>query len=82
MWVVLTSASDEDGDDHAVHTEHTSHDDGDDRSEEEVGLEDSHRHNTDAGLGSAVGSTEVGEDESAHNAHGAEENGLVGVAEV
>ena len=76
---VLTLLSHENGDDHAVHTEHTGHDDGDDRFEEEVGLEDSHGDNTNAGLGSAVGRAEVGEDESCGDAHGAEENGLVGV---
>ena len=70
----------EDGNNHAVHTEHTSHDDGDDRLEEEVGLKDSHRDNTDARLGSTVGRAKVSEDKSRSDAHGAEENSLVGVA--
>ena len=70
------------GDDHAVHTEHTSHDDGDDRLEEKVGSEDGDRYNTDTGLGSSVGSAEVGEDESGDNAHDAEKDRLVGVTEI
>jgi hypothetical protein len=45
---VLTAGLEEDGDDHTVHTEDTSHDDGDDRSEEKLGLEDSHGDDTDA----------------------------------
>ena len=69
----------QDGDDHSVHSEDTSHDDGDDRLEKEVWSEDSDGNNTDTGLGSSVGSAEVGEDEGRDNAHNAEEDTLVGV---
>ena len=76
---VLTLLSHENGDNHAVHTENTGHDDRNDRFEEEVGLEHCHGDNTDTGLGSAVGRSKVGKDESSSDAHRTEENGLIGV---
>ena len=79
---ILTWSLEENGDDHSVHTEHTSHDDGNDRSEEELGLEHGHRDDTNTGLCSSVGGSQVGEDEGRGDAHGAEEDGLVGVAKV
>ena len=80
-FCALTVALEEDGNDHAVHTEHTSHDDGNDRSEEQGRLEHGDRDDTDAGLGRAVGCTEVGENEGTHNAHRTEEDSLVRVTE-
>ena len=78
----LTVTLEQNGDDESVHAEHTSHDDGDNRSEEQVGLQHGHGHDTDAGLGSAVGSAEVGEHEGGGDAHRSKEDGLVGVAKV
>ena len=80
--VVLTLSSDEDSNNETVHTEHTSHDSGDDRLEEKVWLQDGDGDNTDTGLGSSVGSAQVGEDESSDDSHGTEEEGLVGVTKV
>lgn len=57
--VPLTPGRDDDGDDQAVNTEHAGHDDGDDRLHHELGAHHSHRGNTDAGLGRAVGGSEA-----------------------
>ena len=75
----LTGAGDDDGDDEAVDTEDTSHDDGDNRLNDQLGLEHGDGADADAGLGSAVGGTEVAEHEGRHDAHAAEEQSLVGV---
>ena len=78
----LTVSSDEDANNEAVHTEHTSHDNWNDRFKEQVWLEDGDRDNTDTGLGSTVSSAQVGEHKGGDAAHGAKEEGLVGVAEI
>ena len=76
---VLTGTGNDDRDDEAVDTKDTSHDDGDDGLDDELGLEHGHGADSDAGLGSAVGSAHVAEDKRAHNAHATEEKSLVGV---
>ena len=75
----LTGTGDDDRDDEAVDTEDTSHDHRDDRLDDQLGLQDSHRADADAGLGSTVGSAHVSEDESGNDAHAAEEKRLVGI---
>ena len=77
--IVLTGAGDDDRDNQSVNTKDTSHDNGDDRLDDEFGLEDSHGANTYARLGSTVCSAHVSENESTHDAHTAEEEGLVGI---
>ena len=77
--IVLTGAGDDDRDNQSVNTKDTSHDNGDDRLDDECGLEDSHGANTYARLGSTVCSAHVSENESTHDAHTAEEEGLVGI---
>ena len=77
--IVLTGAGDDDWDNQSVNTKDTSHDNGDDRLDDEFGLEDSHGANTYARLGSTVCSAHVSENESTHDAHTAEEEGLVGI---
>jgi len=80
--LVLTGSFEENGNNHTIHTEHTSHDDGNDRSEEEFGLEDGDGDDTDTGLGSAVGGSEVSENEGSSNTHGTEKDGLVGITKI
>merc|ERR1711966_183964 len=63
------------GNDQAVDTDHTSHDNGDDRAHDEVRAHHTHGGNADAGLSSAVGGAEVGEDQGCCSAHEAEEGG-------
>ena len=77
--IVLTGAGDDDRDNQSVNTKDTSHDNGDDRLDDEFGLEDSHGANTYARLGSTVCSAHVSENESTHDAHTTEEEGLVGI---
>ena len=80
--IVLTCSLDKNGDNHTVHTKHTSHDNGNDRSEDKFWLDDSDRDNTDAGFGSTVSGTEVGEHKGCNNAHAAKEGGLIGITEL
>ena len=77
----LTCLFHEDGNDHAVHAQYTSHNDGNDRFEDELGLEDSDRDDTDARLCGAEGWAHVGEYESKDDAHDTKENSLVGIAD-
>ena len=50
---------DNDGNNEAVDTEDTSHDDGNDVLHDSIRVGDTHRGNTDGGLGSAVSRTKV-----------------------
>ena len=76
----LTGTRDDDRDDEAVNTEDTSHDYGNDGLDDELRLEDGDRADTDAGLGSSVGGTQVAENEGSDDAHTSEEKSLVGVS--
>ena len=79
-WEVkLTGSRDDNRDNEAVDTEDTSHDNGNDGLDDELGLQDGHRADTDTGLGSSVGGSEVAENEGSHDAHTSEEKSLVGV---
>ena len=77
--IVLTGAGDDDWDNQSVDTKDTSHNNGDDGLDDKFRLEDSHGANTYARLGSTVCSAHVSENESTHDAHTAEEEGLVGI---
>jgi hypothetical protein len=69
----------DDCDDKAVDTQNTSHNDWNEGSEDQFGSEDTHTANTDTGLGSAVGSAQVAEDQSGGDSHETEEGVLVRV---
>lgn len=72
----LSDLTDKDnGDDEPVDTQHTSHDHRDDAAHHELRPHDTHRRDTDAGLGGAVGGAQVGEDEGRRGAGEAEERG-------
>jgi len=77
MLRLLTSSLEDNGNDETVDTEDTSHNNGDEGLEDEVLSQHSNGGNTDTGLGSTVGSSEVGEDEGSGEAHETEEGVLV-----
>ena len=75
----LTGTGDDDGDNETVDTEDTGHNNGDNRLDDKLGLQHGDGADADTGLGSAVGSAKVAENEGSNNAHSTEEEGLVGV---
>ena len=77
MAIFWSPYVDDDGGDEPVNTEDTSHDTGDQTLEHEVGSEDTDGANTNAGLGSTVGGTEIGENEGGGQAHETKEAILV-----
>ena len=79
--VKLTVSVEQDGDDKSIDTEDTSHDNGDDGLEEELWLQNDGGADADSRLGSAVGGTEVSEDEGGGDAHVSEECVLVAVVD-
>jgi hypothetical protein len=62
MSVGPTVSENDDGDDQAVETQNTCQDDRDDRLDDEIRLQHRDRANSEAGLGSSVGSAEVWSD--------------------
>jgi len=76
---LLNITGEEDGDNKSVDTEDTSHNNGDDGLEEEFWLENDGTADADSRLGSAVGGTEVSEDEGGGETHVSEECALVAI---
>ena len=56
-----------------IDTDDTSHDDRDDVLDDQVGTQNTHCGDADAGLGRAIGGAEAGEDYGGRAAHGSEE---------
>ena len=75
----LTSGLENDGHNKTVNTQDTCHNNGNEGLEDQLWLQDTHGGNTDTGLGSTVGSTQVAENESGGDTHETEEGVLVGV---
>lgn len=74
--------TDEDGgSDEAVDTQHTSHDNGDDVFHNLSRVGDTHRGDTNSGLSSTVGGTQVGKNEGGGDTHEPEERGGSGTSE-
>lgn len=63
----------------AIDAQDTSHNNGDQGSENKLGSEHTNRADTDTGLGSAVGSTQVAEHKGRSDSHEPEEGVLVGI---
>ena len=72
-------SGDENCDDDTVNGNDTGHDNWDNRLDDKLGLQHGDGADADTGLGSAVGSAKVAENEGSDNAHSTEEEGLVGV---
>lgn len=76
--ILLQTIGDKDRDDETVNTNDTSHNDGNNVLDDQIGAENTHGSNTDAGLGGTVGGTEASEDDGAGAAHGTKEGRIDG----